>query len=155
MNRHELNWLRVVDHAAKVFSTCSRRQYAAVVLSPDRRVVGWGYNGSPPGLAHCVDGACPRANSNVPHGSPYTPGEGRCIATHAEANALLYSDTSLRRGGTLIVNGPPCYDCTKLIVSSGIAKVVGLVDIAYDFTPCQELFMAADVYFELGKREIL
>ena len=119
-----LKWLDVCDFIASKFSTCSRKQYAAVILSPAGRVVGIGYNGSPPDQPHCSDGHCPRAFSRVAPGSPYDAGEGRCIAVHAEANALLYSDMSQRANGTLYVNGPPCPDCAKLIGCSGISAVV-------------------------------
>jgi dCMP deaminase len=122
-----------------LFSTCTRRQYAAFIVDPTGRVVGFGYNGSPPGQAHCTDGACPRANSSVAHGSPYDAGEGRCIAVHAEANALLFSDATARAGGTLYVNGPPCADCAKLIAASGIARVVHTPDDAYPTSTLDEL----------------
>lgn len=112
---------------SKIFSTCSRRQYMAIVLSADGRIIGTGYNGAPPGFVHCTDGGCPRANSESPAGSSY----GNCIAIHAEANALIHSDRSARLGGTLIINGPPCYDCAKLISGSGVARVVFMTDPAY------------------------
>lgn len=124
-------WLRSCVLLSMLFSTCTRRQYAAFIIDPTGRVVGFGYNGSPPGQAHCTDGACPRASSAVPHGSPYDAGEGRCIAVHAEANALLFSDATARTGATLYVNGPPCADCAKLIAASGITRVVHTPDEAY------------------------
>lgn len=30
----------------------------------------------------------------------------------------------MRNGSVLVVNGPPCYSCAKLIASSGISKVI-------------------------------
>jgi dCMP deaminase len=79
-------------------------------------------------MTHCVDGGCPRANSDVPHGSDYDTPEGFCIAQHAEAGALLWSDRSLRSGGTIVVNGCPCLECARLIASSGISRVVCFSD---------------------------
>lgn len=122
----EAKWLSACVSAAPVFSTCSRRNYAAFVIAGNGRVVGFGYNGSPPGMRHCVDGACPRAFSDVAPGSRYDEGPGRCIAVHAEANALLYCDATDRQGATLYVNGPPCPDCAKLIAAAGISRVVHL-----------------------------
>ena len=124
-------WLEACKTLASIFSTCSRRQYAAIIVAPNGRLVGFGYNGSPPGQPHCNEGACPRANSNVPPGSQYASGEGRCIAVHAEANALLFSDATARQGATLYVNGPPCPDCAKLIAASGVVRVVHYVDDTY------------------------
>jgi dCMP deaminase len=128
LSNRDRRWLQACIELAPVFSTCVRRQYASFVISENGRVVGFGYNGSPPGQEHCNDGACPRAFSTVPHGSPYDSGAGRCIAVHAEANALLFSDATARQGATLYVNGPPCPDCAKLIAGSGVKRVVHLAD---------------------------
>lgn len=124
---HELKWMRILDVAALELSTCSKRQYAAVVLAPNKRVAGFGYNGSPPGMEHCNDGACPRAIENSESGTQYD----NCISQHAEAGAIMWSDPSLRQGSTLVVNGTPCYGCTKLIASSGIVRVVYKIDRSY------------------------
>lgn len=132
-------WLHACIAMGQLFSTCTRRQYAAIIISPTGRVVGFGYNGSPPGQAHCTDGACPRASSDVAHGSPYDAGAGRCIAVHAEANALLFSDATARAGATLYVNGPPCADCAKLIAASGVRRVVHTPDAAYASTALGEM----------------
>lgn len=141
----EIKWLSVCTHASQQFSTCSRRCYFAVVLSPEGRVVGTGYNGAPPGLPHCVDGGCPRGATGdgvVPHGAGY----GDCTANHAESNALLWSDRTARLGGTLVVNGPPCWDCSKLIAGSGIRRVVHFTDPEYaDWTKCKQLLSDAGI----------
>lgn len=128
---HELRWMRVLDVAAGEFSTCAKRQYAAVVVAPNRRVVGFGYNGSPPGVAHCADGACPRLHEGSDAGSAYD----NCISQHAEAGALLWSEPALRQGSTIIVNGSPCMGCAKLIASSGIKRVVYAHDESYAHLP--------------------
>lgn len=116
---------------APLFAQCARRQYAAFLIDVHGRVAGFGYNGAPPGHAHCADAPCPRLGSAVPHGSAYDAGAGRCIAVHAEANALLFSDPVARRGATCYVNGPPCADCAKLLVAGGIVRVVHTADDAY------------------------
>lgn len=128
---HELKWLKACRTLAPLFSTCSRRQYFAVVLAPNKRVAGIGYNGAPAGMVHCVDGGCPRGRSTVGHGSSYDSVDGFCVAQHAEAGALLWSDPAVRRDGTVVVNGPPCLECARLIASSGIRRVVHLEDPAY------------------------
>ncbi len=129
----DLKWLKACVEMASIFSTCTRRQYVSFIISQSGRVVGFGYNGSPPGFGHCDEGACPRAFSDVAPGSRYDIGPGRCIAVHAEANALLYSDMTDRQGATLYVNGPPCPDCAKLIAASGVKKVVHTKNV--DSTP--------------------
>ena len=127
IQRHEIKWLSSCATLARTFSTCSKRQYYSVIVAPNKRVIGQGYNGSPPGYPHCNAGACPRSAANSPGGSSYD----NCIANHAEANALLWSDPHHRIGATLIVNGSPCFGCAKLIASSGIVRVVGLSDASY------------------------
>lgn len=126
-SRHEVLWLESLEHLAQKFSTCSKRQYAAVVLSPNNRVIGFGYNGAPSGLKHCIDGGCPRALQKDTPGAIYD----NCVAQHAEAGALLWCDPAQRVGATIIVNGPPCMGCAKLIASSGVRRVVCAVKNEY------------------------
>lgn len=123
---------------APVFSTCAKRQYFAVILAPNKRVAGVGYNGSPPGMDHCIDGACPRLHENSANGSSYD----NCISQHAEQGALLWSDPALRQGGTLIVNGPPCMGCAKLIASSGLIRLVYKKDDNYQTWPTVASFLS-------------
>jgi dCMP deaminase len=118
-------WMRSCEAHARTFSTCSKRQYAALIVDRHGALIGSGYNGGPSGMLHCNDGGCPRAINNVPGGTPYDYGPGLCIAIHAEANALLHSDyTARRHGGTLYVNGPPCMGCAKLVANSGLGRIV-------------------------------
>jgi dCMP deaminase len=127
LSRAERNWLKACVQLAPTFSTCAKRQYFAVILGTNKRVVGTGYNGSPPGFVHCVDGGCPRMQQGSANGTNYD----NCISQHAEAGALLWSDPAMRQGGTLIVNGPPCMGCAKLIASSGIKRLVYMEDPSY------------------------
>lgn len=141
-NRRELNWLKSCFQLAETFSTCAKRQYFAVVLMANGRVAGVGYNGSPSGLGHCKDGACPRLIENSPNGSTYD----NCIAQHAEANALLWSDPALRTGATLIVNGPPCFGCAKQIASASIKRLVYIHDSNYaDWERAEKLLKDAGI----------
>lgn len=142
ISHRERRWLTACGMLAPLFSTCSKAQYFSVVIMPNGRVAGVGYNGSPPGMGHCVDGFCPRSRQNSPSGSVYD----NCIAQHAEANALLWSDPAQRVGGTLIVNGPPCYGCAKQIASSGIARVVCNTRSEYkDWESSKTLLQAAGI----------
>ena len=100
-------------------ATCSLRKVGAVVVR-DRRIVSTGYNGGPSGVAHCIDGGCPRAASDPPAGSVYDT----CIAIHAEANALLFCGPVERENATIYCTDAPCFGCAKLISNSGIAEVV-------------------------------
>jgi dCMP deaminase len=138
----EIKWLKSCSQLSKTFSTCAKRQYFAVILMPNGRVAGVGYNGSPPGMRHCVDGACPRFADKSPNGSSYD----NCIAQHAEANAIVWSDPALRANGTLIVNGPPCFGCAKQIASSGISRVIFSPDESYvDWPKISQFFTSCGI----------
>ena len=128
VTRKDHQFMEMCKAAAGIFSTCSRRQYAAFVVSSDNRVVSMGYNGVPPGLDHCIDGGCPRGNpeSGAVHGADYS----NCYATHAEANALLHS-RGIPDGSRLYINGPPCFDCAKLIANTNIKEVFYIYDRSY------------------------
>lgn len=70
-------------------------------------------------------GTCPRRTASVSPGeTSYDDGPGRCVAVHAEANALLYCDREDLVGATLYVTREPCYGCQKLIDAAGIERVV-------------------------------
>lgn len=125
--KKDCKWMNLVVFGAKTFSTCSKRQYMAIILDQRGKVLGLGYNGGPPGYEHCSDGGCPRLFEDSSSGSNYD----NCIAVHAEANAILHSDWSQRIGSSIYVNGPPCFSCAKLIVLSGIKKVFYLGDPNY------------------------
>jgi dCMP deaminase len=81
-------------------ATCSRRKHGAVIVK-DRRIVATGYNGGPSGYPHCEDGGCPRATSDAEQGHDYE----RCIAIHAEANALLFSSPEERERIVAVLHG--------------------------------------------------
>ncbi|ALA11837.1 dCMP deaminase [Mycobacterium phage Panamaxus] len=102
-------------------SDCERSQVGAVVVK-DRRVRATGYNGAPAGRSGCA--SCPRRRSTVEPGSSYDTGPGRCVAVHAEANALLYCDREDLIGATLYITRAPCGGCQKLIDAAGIERVV-------------------------------
>lgn len=106
---------------------CTRAQHGAVVVK-DHRIVATGYNGAPAGRPGCAsDGMCPRGQSDVPSLSSYDSGPGMCIAVHAEANALLYSDRAGTEGSTVYITGPPCGGCEKLMMGAGVASAKWLM----------------------------
>lgn len=56
--------------------------------------------------------------------SSYDSGETRCVAVHAEANALLYCDREDLAGATIYVTRAPCVPCSKLIAAAGITCAI-------------------------------
>lgn len=85
-------------------STCRRLNVGAVVVSMGRvpRLIGIGYNGSPPGEPHCSGSLCP---VDVP-----------CRrAIHAEINALHHAQDETESDWHLYVTHSPCRYCWKFI----------------------------------------
>ena len=92
-------------------SHCVRFKVGAVLVK-DGNIISMGYNGTPAGMDNC----CERDNVTVPH------------VIHGEVNAILKAaktGTSVN-GGTLYLTLSPCLDCSKLILQSGIKRVVYL-----------------------------
>lgn len=109
---------------ASMRGDCTRRKVGALILDSQHRTVETGYNGSYPGGPSCLAGECLRGNSSVPPGSDYDSGPGKCVATHAEVNALLLADRSRLEGATLYITDAPCNGCYKLILNTPITRLV-------------------------------
>lgn len=125
-------------------SNCVRRQHGAVIVRK-RRIQSTGYNGPPSGHPHCDEGACPRANSDAASGW----GHDNCIAIHAEANAILYSNPADRDGATIYITGVPCFGCAKLIANSGITEVVATGAAYEDWDRVREFLLDCNVRVRL------
>ena len=96
-------------------STCGRKQVGATIYK-DGRPISAGYAGPPAGFPHCTPECLHASNAN-----------GGCNRTiHAEQNALAYAARAGRstEGATLYCTLSPCEACAKLIINSGIQKVV-------------------------------
>lgn len=111
-----------IAEAVAARSDCERSKVGAVVVK-EKRIRATGYNAGPAGKPSCE--SCPRRNACVEAGvSDYDSGPTRCVAIHAEANALLYCDRGDLVGSTLYITREPCPGCSKLIEAAGISKVV-------------------------------
>ncbi len=110
-------------------STCLRRQYGAVIVKNDE-IIATGYNGSARGEENCCDvGACWREAHGVPHGEQYE----KCVAVHAEQNALISAPRDETIGATLYLYGSenghaidakPCDICRRMLQNAGIDTVI-------------------------------
>lgn len=121
----ECYFLSIAD-TVSLRADCRRRQHGAVIVTRNR-IVATGYNGAPAGKEGCLAGACPRgllSYEEVPPLSGYDDGPGRCIAVHAEQNALLYSSWADVEGGTIYITGEPCATCRRLIGGSGLVRAM-------------------------------
>lgn len=91
-------------------SYCERRKVGALVVK-DKMIISDGYNGTPSGF----ENICEDDNNTT---KPYV--------LHAEANAItkLARSNNNSDGATLYVTASPCLECSKLIIQSGIKRVV-------------------------------
>lgn len=91
-------------------SYCQRRKVGALIVK-DQMIISDGYNGTPSGFENiCED------EHNVT--KPYV--------LHAEANAItkVAASSNSSRGATIYITSSPCIECAKLIIQSGIRRVI-------------------------------
>lgn len=105
---------KVFINIAKETSTLSHcvRSKVGAVLVKDGNIISFGYNGTPSGMDNC----CEEDNVTLKH------------VIHAECNAILKAAKTGNSvdGSTLYLTLSPCLDCSKLILQSGIKRVVYL-----------------------------
>ena len=91
-------------------SYCTRRQVGALVVK-NNMIISDGYNGTPSGF----ENVCEDDNGVT---KPYV--------LHAEANAItkLARSNNNSYGATIYITASPCIECAKLIIQSGIKRVV-------------------------------
>lgn len=98
------------------------RKIGAVIVK-DKRILTTGYNGAPAGIKTCVErGECLRKKLGIPSGTKHEI----CYAIHAEQNAIIQAaklGVSIQ-DATLYCTHQPCVICAKMIVNSGIRRVV-------------------------------
>ncbi len=102
-------------------STCLRRKVGAVLVR-EKRILTTGYNGAPKGVAHCAEAGCLREKLGVPSGERHE----LCRGLHGEMNALVQAAVHgvSVEGATLYCTNRPCSLCTKMLINSGIKRVV-------------------------------
>lgn len=113
MNEKQLKLDKRYLSMAKIWaenSYCNRRKVGALIVK-NKMIISDGYNGTPSGFENkCED------QNNVTY--PYV--------LHAEANAItkVAKSNNSSEGATLYVTTSPCLECSKLIIQSGIKRVV-------------------------------
>ena len=121
-------------------SYCKRRRVGALVVK-EKMIISDGYNGTPSGF----ENICEDENGIT---KPYV--------LHAEANAItkLARSGNNSDGSTLYVTASPCIECAKLIIQSGIKRVVS--GEKYRLTEGIDLLRRANIeveYLNLGNNE--
>lgn len=93
-------------------SHCVRKQVGCIIVSPQGHIISDGYNGTPQGMDNCCE-------SEV-------DGETLWYVLHSESNAItkLAKSTLSSQDSTMYITLSPCKNCAKLILQSGIKRVV-------------------------------
>lgn len=88
------------------------RQFGAVIVDDNKRILATGYNGIPRRIAY----------RESYHGRP----DKYMYFVHAEQNAIYNAaGTGVAiHGATMYIQQPPCADCAKGIIQSGLVSVV-------------------------------
>ena len=129
--KFDTSYLQMADVWAQN-SYCKRRKVGALLVK-DRTIISDGYNGTPSGF----ENICEDENGVT---KPYV--------LHAEANAItkVAKSGNSSEGATLYVTASPCAECAKLIIQSGISRVV--YRDAYRLTDGIDLLKRAGILVE-------
>ena len=110
-DRYDHAYMRMALEWARL-SHCTRKKVGALLVK-EGMIISDGYNGTPSGFPNdCEDAA----------------GATHWYVLHAEANAIMKvaRSTNNARGATLYLTHSPCKECSKLILQSGIKRLVFL-----------------------------
>src|SRR5512135_1024848 len=102
-----------IAYAVSERSTCDRA-FVGCVLVLDKRILTTGFNGSPAGQAHCDE-------------TGHLMVDGHCVRTiHAETNAIIQAALHgvSTKGATCYVTHFPCIQCAKMLINSGVTRIV-------------------------------
>jgi dCMP deaminase len=108
LKRH-ISYLKMASEWSE--NSCCHRKKVGALIVKDHMIISDGYNGTPTGFTN----DCEDANGNT-----------QWFVLHAEANAItkLSKSTQSAEGSTLYLTMSPCRECCKLIIQSGIKRVI-------------------------------
>ncbi len=132
-------------------ATCGRGR-SGCVIAKDKQLLVTGYVGSPVGLPHCDE------VGHEMHKVINDDGQisEHCVRTvHAEQNAVAQAARLgvAINGATLYCSMTPCYVCAKILINSGIKKVVAAKDYQRSGRS-KEVFKASGVELDILNPEI-
>jgi dCMP deaminase len=104
-------WHKIYIEIAHIISSASyaNREKVGAVIVKDNRIISYGYNGTPYGF----DNECEHDNVTKQE------------VLHAESNAIAKCAMSNEstKDSTMYLTMSPCFECSKLIIQSGIKAV--------------------------------
>ena len=123
MDKWDARFMELAEVISTWASCYQQDRKIGAVIVRDKRVMTTGYNGAPQGVRTCVErGECLRKKLGIASGTKHEI----CYAIHAEQNAIIQAAKlgSSIEGATLYCTHQPCVICAKMIVNSGITRVV-------------------------------
>ena len=123
MDKWDQRFMDVANLVAAWSSCYQENRQVGAVIARGKRILTTGYNGASSGVVSCKErGVCLRRELNIPSGTRHEI----CYATHAEQNAIIQA---ARLGlsvdnATLYCTHQPCVICAKMIINSGISRIV-------------------------------
>ena len=145
MDKWDIRFMEIANTVASWSSCYQENRQVGAVIAKNKRILTTGYNGASSGIKSCKEkGECLRRKLNIPSGTRHEV----CYATHAEQNAIIQAARMgiCIDGATLYCTHQPCSICTKMIINSGIKRVVYQQGYPDDFS--LELFSEAGVTLE-------
>lgn len=136
------NWdkrfIGLAHHISK-WSKDRKKIVGAIIVDEDQRVISMGYNGFVSGINDDIEER---------HIKPLK----LSYVVHAEANALYSASRSgiKTKGATIYVTFPPCSECAKGIIQSGIKRVVCNSINSTDSSWLQTAAIAKEMFEEAG-----
>lgn len=123
MNKWDKRFMELTQKVAEWSSCYQENRHVGAIIVRDKRVLTTGYNGAPSGIKSCVErGECLRKKLGIPSGTRHE----LCYAVHAEQNAIAQAAKLgvVLEGATLYCTHQPCVICAKMIINSGIKRIV-------------------------------
>lgn len=123
MDKWDARFMEMAEVIAGWASCYQKDRKIGAVIVKNKRIVTTGYNGAPAGIKTCMErGECLRKKMGIASGTKHEV----CYAIHAEQNAIIQAAKlgSSIEGATLYCTHQPCVICAKMIVNSGISRVV-------------------------------
>lgn len=127
-------YMNIAEEVSKR-ATCMSAHFGCLIVKDDQ-IISTGYNGAPRNTKDCYEiGFCLRRKLGVKSGTKYE----MCRSVHAEQNAII---NSARAGVSLLggdmylfgkrvldgkgqlLNAYPCFICKKMILNSGISRMI-------------------------------
>ena len=123
MDKWDKRFMDLAETVAEWSSCFQQNRHVGAVVVKDKRILTTGYNGASSGIESCAErGECLRRVKNIASGTM----QEVCYAVHAEQNAIIQAaklGVSLE-DAVMYVTHQPCVICTRMILNSGIKKVI-------------------------------